>query len=126
MSHIVAADDDPGIRRVVERVLTRAGHTVDLCSDGHELISEVRSQHPDAVVTDNEMPGITGLQARAELLTTPDTADIPVVMATGSVTPEQAAETLQNGDRIVHKPFQPSELRDAVQDVLIHRRPRQA
>jgi CheY-like chemotaxis protein len=126
MSHIVAADDDPSVRRVVERVLTRAGHTVDLCSDGHELVEEVRSQHPDAVVTDNEMPGMTGLQVRAELLTTPDTADIPVVMATGSVTSEQAAKTLQDGDRIVHKPFQPSELRDAVNDALMHRQPRPA
>ncbi|GAA2864474.1 hypothetical protein Acy02nite_71540 [Actinoplanes cyaneus] len=126
MSHVVAADDDPSARSVVERVLTRAGHTVDLCSDGRELVAEVRAQHPDAVVTDNEMPGMTGLQARAELLTTPDTAHIPVVMATGSVTPEQAAETLQDGDRIVRKPFQPSELRNAVQDALMHRRPRPA
>ncbi|AEV84274.1 putative transcriptional regulator ycf27 [Actinoplanes sp. SE50] len=126
MSHIVAADDDAGIRRVVERVLTRAGHTVDLCSNGQELVTEVRAQHPDAVVTDNEMPGMTGLQARAELLTTPDTEDIPVVMASGSVTPEQAAATLREGDRVVHKPFQPAELRDAVREVLIHRRPRPA
>lgn len=124
MSHIVAADDDPDVRSVVERVLTRAGHTVDMCSDGGELVAEVRSQHPDAVVTDNEMPVMTGLQARAELLTTPETADIPVVMATGSVTSEEAAETLQEGDRIVRKPFRPSELRDAVQDVLTHRHPR--
>ncbi|MDI6104327.1 response regulator [Actinoplanes sp. NEAU-A12] len=126
MSHIVAADDDPSVRRVVERVLTRAGHTMDLCNDGHELVTEVRAQHPDAVVTDNEMPGMTGLQARAELLTTPDTEDIPVVMATGSVTSEQAADTLQDGDRIVRKPFLPSELRDAVHDALMHRRPRPA
>ncbi|MBG0566426.1 response regulator [Actinoplanes sp. NEAU-A11] len=122
----MAADDDPSVRSVVERVLTRAGHTVGLCCDGHELVTEVRSQHPDAVVTDNEMPGMTGLQARAELLTTPDTANIPVVMASGSITSEQAAETLQDGDRIVHKPFQPSELRDAVQGALMHRRPRPA
>jgi CheY-like chemotaxis protein len=126
VSHIVAADDDPSVRRVVERVLTRAGHTVDLCSDGVELVTEVRTQLPDAVVTDNEMPGMTGLQARAELLATPDTEHIPVVMATGSVTSEQAAQTLRDGDRIVRKPFQPSELRDAVQDALVHRRPRPA
>ncbi|MGX6605220.1 response regulator [Micromonosporaceae bacterium Da 78-11] len=126
VSHVVAADDDPSVRRLVERVLTRAGHTVDPCSDGHELVTEVRAQHPDAVVTDNEMPGMTGLQARTELLAAPDTEDIPVVMATGSVTSEQAAGTLRDGDRIDRKPCRPSELRDAVQDVLLHRRPRAA
>jgi CheY-like chemotaxis protein len=122
MSHIVAADDDPALRTVVERVLTRAGHTVDLCSDGRELVTEVRAQHPDAVVTDNEMPEMTGLQARAELLATPETADIPVVMATGSVTPEEAARILRDGDQLVRKPFRPSQLRDAVQVALTHRR----
>ena len=124
MSHIVAADDDPDVRSVVERVLTRAGHTVDMCSDGGELVAEVRATHPDVVVTDNEMPVMTGLQARAELLTTPETADIPVVMATGSVTSEEAADTLREGDRIVRKPFRSAELRDVVQEVLTHKRPR--
>jgi CheY-like chemotaxis protein len=121
MSHIVAADDDPDIRSLVERVLTRAGHEVDVCENGRELVAEVRSTHPDAVVTDNEMPVLTGLQARSELLTTPDTADIPVVMATGSVTTEEAAATLQDGDQILRKPFRPAELQHAVQDALAHR-----
>jgi len=124
MSRIVAADDDLGVRSVVERVLTRAGHTVDMCSDGRELVAEVRAKHPDAVVTDNEMPVMTGLEARAELLTTPDTSDIPVVMVTGSVTSDEAAETLQDGDQILRKPFQATELRDAVQGAVAYRRRR--
>jgi CheY-like chemotaxis protein len=123
MSHIVAADDDPAIRGIVERVLTRDGHTVELCSNGRELVAEVQSSHPDAVVTDNEMPILTGLEARAELRASPATADIPVVMATGSVTAEQAAQVLSQGDRLVRKPFKPSQLRDAVRDALTHRQP---
>ena len=126
MSHIVAADDDPHIRTVVQRVLTRAGHTVDLCSNGRELVTEVRTKQPDVVVTDNEMPVMTGLEARAELLTTPETADIPVVMATGSVTSEEAAKTLREGDQIVRKPFKAAQLRDAVKDALTRREPRPA
>ncbi|GGQ67757.1 response regulator [Couchioplanes azureus] len=121
MSRIVAADDDPNVRAVVERVLSRAGHTVDMCSDGRELVDEVRAKHPDVVVTDNEMPVMTGLQARAELLSTPETADIPVVMATGSVTSQEAAETLQDGDQLLRKPVQPAELRDAVQAAVTQR-----
>ena len=63
MGHIVAADDDPNMRAVVERTLTRAGHTVDMCEDGRQLVAEVKATHPDAVVTDNEMPVMTGLGA---------------------------------------------------------------
>ena len=124
MSHIVAADDDPSIRDIVARVLTRAGHTVDLCTDGQELVAEVRSAHPDAVVTDNEMPIMTGLEARVALLASADTADIPVVMATGSVSEQEAAKILNDGDRLLRKPFKASQLRDAVHDALAHRQPR--
>lgn len=123
MSHIVAADDDPAIRGIVERVLTREGHSVELCRNGQELVDEVQSSHPDAVVTDNEMPVMTGLEARAELLASPATADIPVVMATGSVTLEEAAQALSQGDQFVRKPFKASQLRDAVRDALAYRRP---
>jgi CheY-like chemotaxis protein len=126
MSRIVAADDDPDVRAVVERVLTRAGHEVDMCSDGRELVTEVKATHPDAVVTDNEMPQMTGLQARAELLATPETADIPVVMATGSVSSEEAGRVLRDGDQLLRKPFQPAQLREAVQVVLAKRHPRPA
>jgi len=126
MGHIVAADDDLAMRAVVERTLTRAGHRVDLCKDGQELVAEVKSTHPDAVVTDNEMPVMTGLQARAELAAMPDTADIPVVMATGSVTPREAAEVLRDGDQLVRKPFGPAQLRDAVHAAMTQRRLRSA
>ena len=103
LAHVVLAAvlTDGAASRLQQRMVQREA-----------LVTEVRAKHPDAVVTDNEMPEMTGLQARAELLTTPDTADIPVVMATGSVTSEEAAETLQEGDRIVRKPFRPAELRD--------------
>jgi CheY-like chemotaxis protein len=121
MGHIVAADDDPDMRAVVERTLTRAGHTVGLCKDGEELVAETKATHPDAVVTDNEMPVMTGLQARTELAATPQTADIPVVMATGSVTPEEAAEILRDGDQLVRKPFRPAQLRDAVHAAMTQR-----
>ena len=126
MSRIVAADDDPAVRDIVGRVLARDGHTVELCSNGQELVAEVQATHPDAVVTDNEMPVMTGLEARAELLASPETADIPVVMATGSVTPEEAAKVLSVGDQFVRKPFQPAELRDAVRHALAHTHPRPA
>ncbi len=121
MGHIVAADDDPAIRTVVRRTLTRAGHTVDMCEDGQELVAEVKATHPDAVVTDNDMPVMTGLQAREELAATPETANIPVVLATGSVTPQEAARILRGGDQLLRKPFQPSQLRDAVQTAITQR-----
>lgn len=119
MADIVAADDDPDVRNVVSRVLTRAGHDVTMCQDGAELLHEVRNSYPDVVVTDNEMPHVSGLEARQALRESPDTAGIPVVLATGSVTPQQAMAVLGAGDQLLMKPFRSAELQGAV-DTALH------
>jgi CheY-like chemotaxis protein len=118
MAIIAAADDDLNIRTIVRRVLGRAGHKVSTCDDGAALVEEVRSHHPDVVVTDNEMPVMTGLEVVRALHDDPDTADIPVVIASGSVSAAMAAEVLHDGDQLVPKPFTPTQLRDGVDAAL--------
>ena len=99
-------------------MLDRAGHEVSTCDDGAALVEEVRSSHPDVVVTDNEMPVMTGLEVVRALHDDPDTADIPVVVASGSVAADTAAEVLHDGDQLVPKPFTPAQLRDGVDAAL--------
>jgi CheY-like chemotaxis protein len=118
MATIAAADDDANVRTIVQRVLGQAGHEVSTCDDGAELVNEVRTHHPDVVVTDNEMPVMTGLEAVRTLHEDPATADIPAVLASGSVSEAVAAEFLQDGDQIVPKPFTPAQLRDGVDAAL--------
>src|SRR4051794_11737145 len=112
MATVAAADDDRDIQTVVTRVLGRAGHDVTMCDDGAALVEEVRAQHPDVVVTDNQMPVMTGLEVLQTLHDDPDTADIPVVLATGSVTAADAARLLHDGDQLVPKPFTATQLAD--------------
>jgi CheY-like chemotaxis protein len=118
MAIIATADDDIDIRTVVKRVLGRAGHEVSTCDDGAALVEEVRSHRPDVVVTDNEMPVMTGLEVVRALHAEPDTADIPIVVASGSVSAATAAELLHDGDQLVPKPFTPAQLRDGVDAAL--------
>jgi CheY-like chemotaxis protein len=118
MAIIAAADDDLNVRTIVTRVLARAGHEVLTCDDGEALVREVRSHHPDVVVTDNEMPVMTGLEVVRALHDDPDTADIPIVVASGSVSAAAAAEVLRDGDQLVPKPFTPTELCDGVDAAL--------
>jgi CheY-like chemotaxis protein len=118
MAIIAAADDDAAVRTVVERVLNHAGHEVSTHDDGAALVEEVRSRHPDVVVTDNEMPVMTGLEVARALHDDPDTADIPIVIASGSVTAAATAEILRDGDQVVSKPFTPAQLRDGVEAAL--------
>jgi CheY-like chemotaxis protein len=118
MATIAAADDDLGIQTIVKRVLVRAGHDVTMCDDGAALVEEVRADHPDIVVTDNEMPVMTGLEVVKALYNDPDTADIPVVLASGSVSASQSAEVLNDGDQLVSKPFTSAQLQHGVDAAL--------
>ncbi|GLY98322.1 hypothetical protein Acsp02_55760 [Actinoplanes sp. NBRC 103695] len=126
MAKIVAADDNDAIQDVVTRVLNRAGHEVIMCHDGGELVDEVRSQHPEIVVTDNQMPVMTGLQARETLLEDPETADIPVVLASANATDSDTRQVLVDGDQQVPKPFTATQLNDGVDAALKHTRSRHA
>jgi CheY-like chemotaxis protein len=120
MAKIVAADDNDAIQEVVTRVLRRAGHEVTMCRDGNELVDTVRSQHPEVVVTDNQMPVMTGLQAREALLEDPGTAAIPVVLASADATESDTGQVLVEGDQQVHKPFTATELNEGVDAALRH------
>jgi CheY-like chemotaxis protein len=120
MAKIVAADDNDAIQDVVTRVLKRAGHDVTMCHDGGQLVDEVRSQHPEVVVTDNQMPVMTGLQARETLLEDHETADIPVVLASANVTESDTRRVLIDGDQQVPKPFTATELNNGVDAALRH------
>jgi len=118
MASIAAADDDRDVRTLVERVLVRAGHDVSTHDDGAALVADVRANHPDVVVTDNEMPAMTGLEVIQTLHDDNETADIPVVLATGSVSETTAAEVMNEHDQLVRKPFTPAELQDSVDTAL--------
>ncbi|MEU7903454.1 response regulator [Actinoplanes sp. NPDC049118] len=118
MANIAAADDDDNVQDMVKRVLTKAGHDVSTHDDGAALVEQARAHHPDAVVTDNEMPVMTGLEAVRALHEDPDTADIPAVLASGSVPAAAAAEVLRDGDQVVTKPFTPAELNAGVEAAL--------
>ena len=118
MAIIAAADDDLHIRTIVKRVLVRAGHDVSTYGDGAALVEEVRAHRPDVVVTDNEMPIMTGLEVIQALHDDPDTADIPVVLASGSVSAATAADVLHDRDQRVPKPFTSAQLQDGVEAAL--------
>ncbi len=118
MADIVVADDDPDVLFVTAAALRRSGHTVTACNDGGTLLETVRASTPDLVVTDNQMPVLTGLQVLAALRHDALTAGIPVILATGSLTPADAQHHLGDSDQLLTKPFTAAQLRDAVDAAL--------
>ena len=66
---ILIVDDDPGIRRVLQLLLTKSGYQVTQASDGFEALRLWREHGGDLVITDLHMPEKNGIEMIVELLT---------------------------------------------------------
>lgn len=62
MKKILIVDDEPIPIRLLKRALERAGYEVTAASNGHEAFLRLSESEPDAVITDIEMPRMTGEQ----------------------------------------------------------------
>jgi DNA-binding response OmpR family regulator len=64
---ILVADDEPHLSRVIELFLRREGYVVDVVRDGREALDYILRRPPDALVTDINMPRMTGKELCLEL-----------------------------------------------------------
>ena len=102
---VLVADDDPSIRRLIIAALKRDGYRFLEAPTGKEALDLMRSEHPDVLVLDLMMPGVSGwdvLQARAA---EPELLKIPVIVISASRAAE-VAETMDQGIcAFLPKPF---------------------
>ena len=120
MGHVLVVDDDPTVREVVGRYLSRAGYRVSACGDGDEGLRLAREQQPDLVVLDLMLPGRSGLSVCSELRIPGSVgSQVPIVMLTALGEEEDRVAGLEIGaDDYVTKPFSPRELVLRISSVL--------
>jgi two-component system, OmpR family, alkaline phosphatase synthesis response regulator PhoP len=117
---ILLCDDELHILRAAEFKFKRAGYDVCTAGDGEEGWAKVQALLPDIVVTDCQMPRLSGLGLAERIKHTPATAELPVIMLSAKGF-ELSAEELreQFGIRcLLAKPFSPRELFARVEAVL--------
>jgi len=117
---ILLCDDEPHILRAAEFKFKRAGYEVHTASDGEEGWQQVLAIEPDIVVTDCQMPRLSGLGLAERIKQHPQIADLPVIMLSAKgfeLSPEELRE--QFGIRcLLAKPFSPRDLFARVEAVL--------
>jgi len=119
---VLVADDEIHIIHVVAIKLRNNGYEVIAANNGAEAYDLACREKPDIVVTDYQMPMMTGLEVIAKLRENEQTKDIPVVLLTArsfAVTQEQQ-ESL-GVSSCLSKPFSPKELLKTIQDILYQR-----
>ena len=116
---VLVVDDEIHIVHVVTIKLRNNGYDVVSASDGAEAYELACSEKPDIVVTDYQMPVMSGLELIEKLRETPQTADVPVIMRTARsfAVQEQRKQQLRIS-KCLSKPFSPKELLRDIEDVL--------
>ncbi|MEO5699545.1 MAG: response regulator [Casimicrobiaceae bacterium] len=79
---VLVVDDDPTVRELMVRHLTKEGFSVQTAADGMEALALARRVRPAAITLDVMMPGVDGWTVLAAIKGDPTLADIPVVLVT--------------------------------------------
>ena len=116
---ILIADDEAHILHVVTMKLSNAGYEVITAMDGEEALELCRSKKPDLLITDYQMPYLTGLELCKRLRQDEPTARIPVLMLTARGFDIESHEMSEAGiNDVISKPFSPREILRKVENLL--------
>jgi two-component system alkaline phosphatase synthesis response regulator PhoP len=116
---VLVVDDEIHIVQVVAVKLRNNGFDVITCENGAQALELASNENPDIIVTDFQMPVMTGLELIENLRSRPATADIPVILLTarGFAIEDGQKENLKIS-ACVSKPFSPRELLQSIEEVL--------
>ncbi len=113
---IVAADDDRGILKIIERVLGLNDFMVFTATNGTEALRLVEQMDPSLVLLDVMMPGMDGIAVCEKIRAH---SNVPIIILTGLDEESDATRALEAGaDDYVRKPFGANELVARIRAVL--------
>ena len=116
---ILIVEDEPSIREMVRFALERAGFRVAEAGDAQAARVRIAEAHPDLILMDWMLPGVSGVELARELKAAPLTRDIPIIMVTARTEEEDRVRGLNIGsDDYVTKPFSFPELIARIKAVL--------
>jgi len=116
---VLVADDEIHIVHVVAIKLRNNGFEVISAANGAEAYELACSEMPDIIVTDFQMPIMTGVELVAKLRENEPTRDIPVILLTARsfAIDDEQKESLKISE-CLSKPFSPRELLRSIEDIL--------
>jgi CheY-like chemotaxis protein len=120
MPVIVVMEDDAIIRTLIVQLLTHQGFKVLDADNGRQGLDLVERHRPDLIITDVQMPGMTGFEVLDAVREHPALVAIPVILLTGLQERVYVRLGMTAGaDDYITKPFEPGELLQAVNAQLM-------
>lgn len=116
---ILVVDDEAHITHVVALKLSNAGYKVLTAGDGEEAFDIAVAERPDLIITDLQMPYMSGLELAKKLRRQAETDSTPVLMLTARGYALDQSELGQTNIKgVMSKPFSPREVLDRTRAVL--------
>ena len=121
---ILLIDDDAAVRSAISLILDQGGYTVVDAEDGYAGLDLVKTELFDLAIVDMFMPGLDGLETIAQIRQ--QSASLPIIATSGAVgrsysgaTSDVLAAAADKGAScVIHKPFRPRELLEAIAKCL--------
>jgi len=117
---ILVVDDFSTMRRIIKNLLRDLGFTnTSDADDGQTALPMLKSGSYDFLVTDWNMPGMTGIELLKAVRADPDLASLPVLMVTAEQKKEQIIEAAQAGvNGYIVKPFTAITLKEKIDKIF--------
>jgi CheY-like chemotaxis protein len=119
MKTILLADDEANLRMLVHTTLDDPQYKILEAADGTAALELAKQEHPDLLVLDWMMPGMTGIEVARALRNDNNTSHIPIIMLTAKGQEKDKEQGRAFGAyAYLVKPFSPLELLEKVQEIL--------
>jgi FixJ family two-component response regulator len=114
---IAVVDDEESVRRAFARMLIASLFDVDVFASGQEFLDSLDKGHPDCIVLDLQMPGLTGRDVQRQLAI--DHVRVPIIVVTAHDQPTLREQCLADGAAAyVAKPLQRERLVNLIKDAI--------
>jgi two-component system cell cycle response regulator DivK len=116
---ILVVDDQEDLRGVLRDLLAGSGYTVIEAADGEVGVAKAKSDHPDLILMDIQMPVIDGYEATRRIKVDPDLNPIPIVAVSSFAMKGDEEKARAAGcDHYVTKPYSPMQLLRLIRGLL--------
>ncbi|AEB12531.1 response regulator [Marinithermus hydrothermalis] len=119
---VLVVEDDPGMIRFLEVILTGMGCGVDVARDGREALEYLKGHTPDLILLDVMLPELDGLGLLTRIRQVRRLQEVPVLVLTADVSSSTALQArMLKADAFLTKPVTSQELRRTVRELLAAR-----
>lgn len=118
-ARVVVVDDSATILALVAASLRRDGYELATAESGEQGLDLIRSERPEVVIVDANLPGLSGYDVCRTLREAADDPQPHVIILTAAARDSDRERALGVGaDEFMTKPFSPNALRERVRDLL--------